>query len=76
MREFYTGNALREIIEAKAKHVAAKLTVISIDDLIEKPAIEQAPSNLAIAARYVFSPKIFEVQKFHLLGKINFRDFP
>ena len=36
MREFYTGNALREIIEAKAKHVAAKMTVISIDDLKEK----------------------------------------
>ncbi len=31
-----------------------------IEDLIEKPAIGTAPSNLAIAARYVFSPAIFE----------------
>ncbi len=30
-----------------------------IDDLIEKPAPEQAPSNLAIAARYVFGPAIY-----------------
>ena len=36
MREFYTGNALREIIEAKAKRIAALMTVISIDDLKEK----------------------------------------
>lgn len=32
----------------------------AIEDLIEKPEIEEAPSNLAIAARYVFAPSIFE----------------
>lgn len=32
----------------------------AIEDLIEKPKIDRAPSNLAIAARYVFSPAIFE----------------
>jgi UTP--glucose-1-phosphate uridylyltransferase len=31
-----------------------------IGDLVEKPSIESAPSNLAIAARYVFSPEIHE----------------
>jgi UTP--glucose-1-phosphate uridylyltransferase len=31
-----------------------------IEDLVEKPRPEAAPSNLAIAARYVFSPAIFE----------------
>ncbi len=31
-----------------------------IDDLVEKPKPETAPSNLAIAARYVFSPVVFE----------------
>lgn len=30
-----------------------------ISDLIEKPSREKAPSRLAIAARYVFSPAIF-----------------
>jgi UTP--glucose-1-phosphate uridylyltransferase len=31
-----------------------------IEDVIEKPATQEAPSNLAIAARYVFAPTIFE----------------
>ena len=31
-----------------------------LEDLIEKPSVEEAPSNLAVAARYVFSPAIFE----------------
>lgn len=32
-------------------------------DLIEKPDVAEAPSNLAVAARYVFSPAIFELLK-------------
>ena len=31
------------------------------EDVVEKPAIEDAPSRLAIAARYVFAPKIFQM---------------
>jgi UTP--glucose-1-phosphate uridylyltransferase len=34
--------------------------VFEVEDVIEKPAPEDAPSNLAIAARYVFAPAIFE----------------
>jgi UTP--glucose-1-phosphate uridylyltransferase len=34
--------------------------VFELEDVIEKPAREEAPSNLAVAARYVFSPAIFE----------------
>lgn len=30
-------------------------------DIIEKPSVQEAPSNLAVAARYVFSPAIFEL---------------
>lgn len=33
--------------------------VFEIDHLVEKPAIDQAPSNLAIVGRYVLSPRIF-----------------
>ena len=29
-------------------------------DVIEKPAQDEAPSNLAIAARYIFTPRIFD----------------
>ena len=31
-----------------------------VADLVEKPRPESAPSNLAIAARYIFSPDLFE----------------
>ena len=32
----------------------------AIDDIVEKPAPGAAPSHLAVAARYVFTPRIFE----------------
>ena len=35
--------------------------VFRIANLVEKPAPERAPSNLAIAGRYVFSPVIFDM---------------
>lgn len=38
-------------------------------DLIEKPKIEDAPSTLAIAARYIFSPKIFNFIKQTPVGR-------
>jgi UTP--glucose-1-phosphate uridylyltransferase len=31
-----------------------------LDDLVEKPEVTEAPSNLAVAARYVLSPAIFD----------------
>ena len=34
--------------------------VFEIADVIEKPSPQEAPSNLAIAARYVFAPAIFD----------------
>ena len=34
--------------------------LFEVEDVIEKPAPAEAPSNLAIAARYVFAPAIFE----------------
>ena len=54
--------------ESVVKYGIAKLknqigTIFEIADLIEKPTIEESPSNLAIAARYVFSPEIFEFIK-------------
>lgn len=34
--------------------------ILKLKDIVEKPTIEEAPSCLAVAARYVFNPIIFE----------------
>ena len=34
--------------------------IFKVEDMVEKPAVEEAPSNLAIAGRYVLTPSIFE----------------
>ncbi len=35
--------------------------VFELADIIEKPSVAEAPSTLAVAARYVFAPRIFEL---------------
>ena len=35
--------------------------VLQVHDLVEKPPIEEAPSDLAIAGRYLMTPDIFEI---------------
>ncbi|HVL33525.1 MAG TPA: UTP--glucose-1-phosphate uridylyltransferase GalU [Actinomycetota bacterium] len=35
--------------------------LVKVTDIVEKPAPEAAPSNLAAIGRYVFTPEIFEV---------------
>ena len=34
--------------------------VFELADLVEKPSVDEAPSQLAVAARYVLSPRIFD----------------
>jgi UTP--glucose-1-phosphate uridylyltransferase len=47
-----------------AKPIGAAEDVFQVEDVVEKPSAEEAPSRLAIAARYVFAPSIFEaIQK-------------
>jgi len=43
--------------------------VVRIEDLVEKPPVEEAPSNLAVMGRYVFGPAIFEVLAETLPGR-------
>jgi UTP--glucose-1-phosphate uridylyltransferase len=35
--------------------------VVEVTDLVEKPPVDEAPSDLAIIGRYVLSPTVFEV---------------
>ena len=45
--------------------------VFKVSDFVEKPSIEEAPSNLAIASRYIFTPEIFDYLKRVQPGKNN-----
>lgn len=35
--------------------------IFEVEDLVEKPAVDEAPSDLAILGRYVITPAIFEI---------------
>jgi len=45
--------------------------IFQLADVVEKPTAQEAPSNLAIAARYVFAPSIFDAIKRVAPGKNN-----
>jgi len=45
--------------------------VLIAEDFIEKPSIEEAPSNLAIASRYIFTHEIFDFLEKTKPGKNN-----
>jgi UTP--glucose-1-phosphate uridylyltransferase len=45
--------------------------VVIAEDFIEKPSKEEAPSNLAIASRYIFTPEIFDYLEKTQPGKNN-----
>ena len=46
-------------------------TLMNINQLIEKPAIDKAPSNLAIAGRYILTPEIYKALEKTAPGKNN-----
>ena len=46
-------------------------SIIQLETLIEKPAIDKAPSDLAIAGRYILSPEIFDAIENTPKGKNN-----
>lgn len=43
--------------------------ILALDQLVEKPAVKDAPSNLAIAGRYVLTPGIFAALDQTEMGK-------
>jgi UTP--glucose-1-phosphate uridylyltransferase len=47
------------VIDAKA--VSGNDRLYEVQNMVEKPRLEDAPSNLAIIGRYILTPKIFEV---------------
>ncbi len=66
--------AFEEVPRHEVSHygVAAPLSpgdIFELADVIEKPSPEEAPSNLAIAARYVLSPAVFDALETTAPGK-------
>ena len=51
------------------KPIAVKENLWRAVDLVEKPTIEKAPSQLAVLGRYILEPEIFEILEKTLPGK-------
>ncbi|MGL5642719.1 MAG: UTP--glucose-1-phosphate uridylyltransferase GalU [Paraclostridium sp.] len=43
--------------------------VYKVKDMVEKPSVEEAPSNIAILGRYIITPAIFEILENQAPGK-------
>jgi UTP--glucose-1-phosphate uridylyltransferase len=46
-----------------------KDNLYQVTDMVEKPSVEEAPSNLAIIGRYILTPDIFEILETTTPGK-------
>ena len=67
--------ALKEVSPAEislygcARAVDVDPPIVRVDEIVEKPAAHEAPSNLAVMGRYVFTPEIFDALDFVQPGK-------
>ena len=76
-----TGGSVVALIEVPAEKISsygcADMTVIEgenyvrVNHLVEKPSLEEAPSNLAVIGRYVLHPAVFEVLEHTAPGRGN-----
>jgi UTP--glucose-1-phosphate uridylyltransferase len=70
VRQHYGGSVVA-LMEVKPEHVSSygvatikatsEADVVTITDLVEKPAVEDAPSNWIVVGRYICDPSIFDV---------------
>lgn len=66
-----TGGSVIALIEVEPSKISAYGSVdispiagqdyVRVNELVEKPAVEDAPSNFAVIGRYVLHPRVFEV---------------
>ena len=62
--QLHVGNARTALFNwllAHGKDGAGAESTVRVTDLVEKPDIAEAPSNLAIIGRYVLDPGVFDV---------------
>lgn len=58
------------IVEPSASH-KAKGRLVKLTNMVEKPKVEEAPSQLAVLGRYVLTPEIFELLETQTEGAGN-----
>ena len=59
------------IIKINGKKIDLDKSVYRIEDIIEKPSLEEAPSNIGTVGRYILTPEIFSCIKETLPGRGN-----
>jgi UTP--glucose-1-phosphate uridylyltransferase len=52
-----------EVFRYGIAHPKSDGDIFQLSDIVEKPSIDNAPSQLAVAARYIFKPVIFDALK-------------
>ena len=65
----YAVQAISKYGIIKGKYIDENIHLIK--DLVEKPDIESAPSNIAILGRYILKPDIFKILENQKPGKNN-----
>lgn len=76
-----TGGSVIALMEVEPEQISAYgcADVVAVDGedfvkvlgLVEKPAVEDAPSNLAVIGRYLLHPRVFEVLEHTAPGRGN-----
>ena len=59
------------IIKIRGKEIDLDESVYRIEDIIEKPSLDEAPSNIGTVGRYILTPEIFNCIKKTPPGKGN-----
>lgn len=55
-------------IVSPSEEYKENLKAVKLKDMVEKPKLEDAPSNMAVLGRYVLTPKIFELLETQTTG--------
>lgn len=76
-----TGGSIIALMEVDPQQISAygcadvssvaNADYVKVDGLVEKPNVEDAPSNLAVIGRYLLHPRVFEVLEHTLPGRGN-----